>query len=64
MQSIPGGFDSFVAAKSRASQVARTKQEARYVVVESGHYFVATDEDLDTFFMGIPDRSILYCTAE
>lgn len=36
----------------------------RFVVFESGEYHVATDGDLDTWFAGIADRNILYCTAD
>jgi hypothetical protein len=60
----PGAFNSLSAARTRAVQVAHTKQEARYVVRESGEFFVATDEDLDTFFMGIAQNNILFCTED
>jgi hypothetical protein len=64
MQMTPGAFNSLSAARTRAVQVAHVRQETRYVVRESGEYFVVTDEDLDTFFMGIADGNILFCTAE
>jgi hypothetical protein len=59
-----GGFSSLALARHRAVQVARAREETRYVVWESGEYFVASDEDLDTFFVGIRDRDILFCTAD
>ena len=36
--------------------------EPLYVVYEAGYYHVATEEDLDTFFAGISDNDIVYCT--
>jgi hypothetical protein len=56
-----GGFDSMREAQQRARHIAHIRQEMRYVVYESGSYFVATEEDLDTFFMG---SKPLYCTAD
>jgi hypothetical protein len=60
----PGAFNSLREARTCAVQVAHVHQETRYVVRESGEYFVATDEDLDTFFVGIADSNILFCTAD
>jgi hypothetical protein len=50
-------------AIQHAEKRARETDEVRYVVYESGEYHIATEEDLDTFFMGISDRNILYCTS-
>jgi hypothetical protein len=38
--------------------------ESRYVVLEAGDYYVASDEDLDTFFAGLSDNSILYASGD
>jgi hypothetical protein len=60
----PGGFSSLALARYRALQVSKARLETRYVVTECGEYFVASDEDLDTFFVGIADKNILFCTAD
>lgn len=36
----------------------------RFVVVEAGEYHVATEFDLETWFAGISDQNILFCTAD
>lgn len=36
----------------------------RFVVFESGEYHIANETELDTWFAGIADRNILYCTAD
>ena len=51
-------------AIQRANKAARTTGEVRFVVRESGEYHVASEFDLDTFFAGIRDDSILYCSAD
>lgn len=34
-----------------------------FVVYEDGYYHVCTDEDIDTFFAGIRQEHIVYCTV-
>jgi len=38
--------------------------EPIFVVYESGYYYVCTDDDIDTFFNGIQDKDIVYCTDD
>jgi hypothetical protein len=51
-------------AISWADRAARINGEIRFVVRESGEYHVASESDLDTWFAGISDNNILYCTAD
>ncbi len=39
-------------ALQRASRLARQRQVTMYVVCEGGKYDVATEEDLDTYYLG------------
>jgi hypothetical protein len=48
---------------ARANNLAKDGT-MRFVVFEAGEYHVATEFDLDTWFVGISDRNILYCTAD
>lgn len=60
--------------EAEAIKIARKRahftHEVRFVVFDrsadngEGPYHVATEEDLDTFFDGIPERDILFCTDE
>jgi hypothetical protein len=54
--------------REQAIQLARKRaketDEIRFVVWDCGEYHVASDFDLDTWFVGISDRNILYCTAD
>jgi hypothetical protein len=59
------------AARRKALQLARKLRTTYYVVWERDtdapaalSYHVATDYDLDTFFAGISDHNILFCTAD
>jgi hypothetical protein len=47
-------------AIKQADKSARSSGEVRFVVRESGEYHVASEFDLDTFFAGIRDDSILF----
>jgi hypothetical protein len=47
-----------------AEKSARLSGEVRFVVRESGEFHVASEMDLDTWFAGLRDDSILYCTAD
>lgn len=58
--SLLGGVKTFGEAKARADRSARKRNETRYVLEESGAYYVASDEDLHTFFAG--NTRILYVT--
>ena len=58
---VPGGYSTFKEAKRRACAIAHLRQELRFVVCEAGIYFTATEEDLDTFFLGCEP---VYCTAD
>lgn len=51
-------------AVDNARRIAERTGQARFVVREAGEYHIATDTDLDTWFIGIHDRDILYCTDE
>jgi|KBSMisStaDraftv2_1062788.scaffolds.fasta_scaffold06274_7 hypothetical protein len=57
-------FDSLKKALDRAEHVAQRECEIRYVVYESGEYHVCDDVDLDTWFAGLRDEQIIYCTAD
>ena len=35
-----------------------------FVIYEANEFYVATEEDLSTFFVGLSDNQIRYCTAE
>jgi len=54
---------SYAQAVARAEKLAKDGA-MRFVVFESGEYHIATDVDLETWFAGIADRNILYCTAD
>jgi len=51
-------------AIAAARRIARKTGETRFVITEAGHLFVASNYDLDTFWSGIRDNQILYCTAD
>jgi len=59
---------TFNEAKERAVSLACKTGKMRFVIWigddEGGPYTVATDEDLDTFYLGISDDHILLCTAD
>lgn len=54
---------SYAQAVARAEKLAKDGA-MRFVVLESGEYQIANETDLDTWFAGIADRNILYCTAD
>jgi len=58
--SLLGGRQTFDEARQAADRIARKRNETRYVLEESGAFYVASDEDLDTFFAG--NTRILYAT--
>ena len=51
-------------AIKQADLSARAAGEVRFVVREASEYHVASEFDLDTFFVGLRDDSILYCSAD
>lgn len=51
-------------AEKRAKERARRLGETFYVIMEDNQYYVANDEDLDTYFCAVRDQDILYCTDE
>lgn len=59
---------TFNEAKEHAVRLAHKTGKTRFVIWVgddvSGPYAVATDEDLDTFYLGISDDHILLCTAD
>ncbi len=59
-----GPFQSLKQALKRADVIASKDACVRYVVYESGEYHIADEIDLDTFFMGLSDEQIVYCTAD
>lgn len=57
-------YPSSELAIKAARRLAGKTGEAQWVVWECGAYHVANEFDLDTWFAGISDRNILYCTAD
>lgn len=55
---------SYAQAMARAEKLAKDSGTMRFVVVEAGEYHVATEFDLETWFAGISDQNILFCTAD
>ena len=56
-------FSSFNRAQSIADKYARATKQIMYVIYETNEFFVATEEDLSTFFVGLSDNQIRYSTA-
>jgi hypothetical protein len=54
---------TFANAVSKANRLAK-KNEREYFVVREAGYDVVNDEDLDTFYVGISENNIVYCTSE
>lgn len=50
--------------KIRANQLAKKTGKTYFVVIEGGIYDYCTMNDLDTFYQGIPEQNILYCTDD
>ncbi len=57
-------FSSFNQAQGIADKYARATERTMYVVYEAHEFYVATEEELSTFFVGLSDNQIRYCTAE
>jgi hypothetical protein len=57
-------FSSFNQAQAIADKYARTTERTMYVVYEAHEFHVATEEDLSTFFAGLSDNQVRYCTAD
>jgi hypothetical protein len=57
-------FSSFNQAQSIADKYAGATKRTMYVVYETHDFYVATEEDLSTFFIGLSENQIRYCTAE
>jgi hypothetical protein len=57
-------FSSFNQAQAIADKYARATKRTMYVVYEAPEFHVTTEEDLCTFFIGLSENQIRYCTAE
>ncbi|MGB7728132.1 MAG: hypothetical protein WBL50_08880 [Candidatus Acidiferrum sp.] len=57
-------FSSLNQARAIADGYARATERTMYVVYEAPEFYVATEEDLSTLFVGLADNQIRYCTAE
>jgi hypothetical protein len=57
-------FSSFNQAQAIADKYARASEQTMYVVYEAPQFYVATEEDLSTFFVGLSVNQIRYRTAE
>ena len=57
-------FSPFNQAQAIADKYARATQRTMYAVYEANEFYVATEEDLSTFFIGLSENQIRYCTAE
>jgi len=55
---------TYTQAQEKAIRLARKHDRDYFVVIEAGEYQVADDLDLDTFFCGISQNHILYCTGD
>jgi hypothetical protein len=55
---------SYIEAVKFAHKRATQTGEAYFVVRESGEYHISNEIDLDTFYAGLSDRDILYCTSD
>ena len=62
-----------MAFKDRNTAIQKAIKESRgygnqgaplFVVYESGEYHIATDYDLDTWFAGIRQSDIVFCTDD
>lgn len=51
-------------AVSKADRLARKHERDYFVVVECGEYEVADDLTLETYFGGISQEHILYCSGD
>ena len=51
-------------ARSKADRLAKKHGRDYFVVIEAGEYDATDDEGLKTWYMGISDDHILYCTAD
>ena len=51
-------FSSFNQARAIADKYARAIERTMYVIYEANEFYVST------FFVGLPDNQIRYCTAE
>jgi hypothetical protein len=58
--SLLGGMPTFEQARLSADRITRKRQETRYVICESGHFYVVCGEDIETFFS--EDTNILYAS--
>ena len=57
-------FSSFHQAQAIADKYAGATKRTMYVVYETHEFYVATEEDLSTFFIGLSENQIRYCTAK
>lgn len=64
MNTFEATYKGLQQAIARAEHIANQGHGIRYVVYESGEYTVCDDTDLDTWFVGLSDNQIKYCTAD
>ena len=57
-------FSSFNQAQAIADKYAPATKRTMYVVYEAPEFYVATEVDLSTFFAGLSDNQVRYCTAD
>jgi hypothetical protein len=57
-------FSSFDEAQTIADKYAGGTKRTMYVVYEAHEFYVGTEEDLSTFFIGLSENQIRCCTAE
>lgn len=57
-------FNSFNQARAIADKYARATDRTMFVIYEANEFYVATEEDLSTLFVGLSDNQIRYSTAE
>jgi len=49
-------------ARGIADEYARATEQTIYVIYEGNEFYLATKEELSTFFAGLPLNQIRYCT--
>lgn len=61
-----GKYDPFRAKSDLADRMTEKTGEEYFVVFDRdlGRHDVASQYDLDTFYLGIPDSDVLYSTVE
>ncbi len=57
-------FSSFNQAQAITDKYALATKRTMHPVYEVHEFYLATEEDLSTLFVGLSDNQIRYCTAE